>query len=105
MAPRGTLPAVWATAADAGIGSAPIAYIRTVDGWREMYETVHGQGETGFTAHAFKGEEYKPKKSRRIDFIFCRGDVEVCDAEIVRDRKGTMYPSDHYFLFSEFMLR
>lgn len=62
-------------------------------------------GETGFTAHAFKGEEYKPEKSHRIDFIFYRGDVEVCDAEIVRDRKGAMYPSDHYFLFSEFTLR
>ena len=64
-----------------------------------------GGGETGFTAHAFKGEEYKPEKSHRIDFIFYRGDVEVCDAEIVRDRKGAMYPSDHYFLFSEFTLR
>ena len=90
---------------NAGIDSAPIGYIRTVDGWREMYESVHGPGETGFTAHAFKGEEYKPKKSHRIDFIFYRGDVEVCDAEIVRDRKGAMYPSDHYFLFSEFTLR
>ena len=90
---------------NAGIDSAPIGYIRTVDGWREMYESVHGSGETGFTAHAFKGEEYKPKKSHRIDFIFYRGDVEVCDAEIVRDRKGAMYPSDHYFLFSEFTLR
>ena len=64
-----------------------------------------GGGETGFTAQAFKCEEYKPKKSHRIDFIFYRGDVEVCDAEIVRDRKGAMYPSDHYFLFSEFTLR
>ena len=90
---------------NAGIDSAPIGYIRTVDGWREMYESVHGSGETGFTAHAFKGEEYKPEKSHRIDFIFYRGDVEVCDAEIVRDRKGAMYPSDHYFLFSEFTLR
>ena len=26
----------------AGIDSAPIGYIRTVDGWREMYESVHG---------------------------------------------------------------
>jgi len=88
-----------------GYRHAPIGYIRTVDGWREMYESVHGPGETGFTAHAFKGEEYKPEKSHRIDFIFYRGDVEVCDAEIVRDHKGAMYPSDHYFLFSEFTLR
>lgn len=27
---------------NAGIDSAPIGYIRTVDGWREMYESVHG---------------------------------------------------------------
>lgn len=72
---------------------------------RDVRERPPGAGETGFTAHAFKGEEYKPKKSHRIDFIFYRGDVEVCDAEIVRDRKGAMYPSDHYFLFSEFTLR
>ena len=93
------------TSGEIELGMTAVREIRTGDGWREMYESGHGPGETGFTAHAFKGEEYKPEKSHRIDFIFYRGDVEVCDAEIVRDRKGAMYPSDHYFLFSEFTLR
>lgn len=71
-----------------------------------MYETIHGPAEAGTTAHAFKGDAYRPKHSpRRIDFIFYRGDVEVREAEIVRDRKGDMYPSDHYFLSAEFTLR
>lgn len=91
---------------NAGIESAPVQYIRTVDGWSEMYETVHGPGEAGTTAHAFKGDAYKPKHApHRIDFIFYRGGIEVDEAEIVRDRVGDMYPSDHYFLFSRFTLK
>ena len=91
---------------NAGIDSAPVRYIRSVDGWREMYETVHGSGEAGFSYHGFKGEGYKPKKEpRRIDFLFYRGAVDVADAEFVRDHEGKTYPSDHYFLFSEFTLR
>ncbi len=91
---------------NAGIASAPIQYLRTVDGWQEAYETVHGAGEVGFTAHAFLGDAYQPKKApRRIDFTFYRGAISIEQSELIRDHKGNMYPSDHYFLFSTFYLR
>lgn len=91
---------------NAGISEAPIRYIRTVDGWREMYETIHGPAEVGLTAHAFQGDAYVPKQGpHRIDFIFYRGGIEVKDAEIVRDHEGVKYPSDHYFLVAEFLLQ
>ena len=90
---------------NSGIENEPIQYIKSQDGWKEMYEAVHGEGEAGFTAHSFLGDGYAPKKNRRIDFIFYRGNVTVLDAEIVKDHVGKMYPSDHYFVLADFKLQ
>ena len=91
---------------NAGIESAPIKYIHAQEGWKEMYETVHGIGESGFSYHGFLGEKYKPSKlNHRIDFIFYRGDIEVLDAQYVKNHEGIKYPSDHYYIQSDFKFK
>ena len=87
---------------NAGIKSAPIQYIRTQEGWKEMYEAIHGPGEAGFTCHSFLGEAHKP--GRRIDFIFYRGPIRTLDAVILKNHIGNMYPSDHYFIRADFTI-
>jgi endonuclease/exonuclease/phosphatase family metal-dependent hydrolase len=85
------------------INSAPIEYMREAK-WEEAYEAVHGPGEVGYTAHGFKGMEYN-RNSGRIDFIFMRGKVQPVAAEVIRDHIGGVYPSDHYFVMSDFVIR
>ncbi|MBR4756113.1 MAG: endonuclease/exonuclease/phosphatase family protein [Bacteroidales bacterium] len=87
---------------NAGIENAPIQYIHSCEGWKEMYEDVHDMGEAGPSYHGFIGE--KREKGHRIDFIFHRGPVETLGAEMVKDHEGDMYPSDHYFLVADFRI-
>lgn len=87
---------------NSGIKNAPIQYIHSDEAWSEMYEDIHGKEEAGFTCHNFLGEARG--KGRRIDFIFHRGPVETTYAEIVKDHKGNMYPSDHYFVMADFRI-
>jgi len=83
-------------------------------GWRSAWEAVHGDAEAGFTVHWFLGRraaektrtlDFMPDDLGKIDWIFVRGDVDVDDAEIVRDHDDGRYPSDHYFLAAEVRLR
>lgn len=62
-------------------------------------------GEAGFTYHGFKGPDYRKKNARRIDFIFVRGNLQPVAAEILRDKVDGLYPSDHYFLMSDFIIQ
>ena len=71
--------------------------------WIEMYDTVHQHKKSGFTYHAFKGSKYQTKRLR-IDFIWSHGSVNPVKAEIIRDKIDGVYPSDHYFVLSEFEL-
>lgn len=89
---------------NAGIGSEPVECIRAAEGWREMWESVHGETEAGFTAHGFKGVDYQPKKNRRIDFIWYKGDIKVKSCEILKNHEGSKYPSDHFFIAAEFSM-
>lgn len=59
----------------------------------------------GFTYHGFKGPDYRKKNARRIDFIFVRGNLQPVAAEILRDKVDGLYPSDHYFLMSDFIIQ
>lgn len=45
------------------------------------------------------------KNARRIDFIFVRGNLRPVSAEILRDKVDGLYPSDHYFLMSDFIIQ
>lgn len=87
---------------NAGVGSAPIQYIRSSGNWKEMYEDIHGPGEAGRTAHGFLGDAKGP--GRRIDFIFYKGPVKTLDARIVKDHEGNIFPSDHYFVVADFRI-
>ena len=87
---------------NSGIENAPVGFLRSNKAWSEMYEDIHGKGEAGFSYHGFLGEGHKP--GHRIDFIFYRGPVEVTAAEMVKDHKGDIYPSDHYFILADFRI-
>ena len=90
---------------NSGIKDIPYALF-TAAGWKEMWETVNGHKEYGFTAHAFKGAQYKPKKtSRRIDFMYYRGDIEVLSSRVIDEKVKGVYPSDHYFVVSEIRIK
>ena len=88
---------------NSGIKDRPSQVLRAA-GWHEMWETIHGQKEFGFTAHAFKGINYKPKNVRRIDFIYYHGDVTPLSSRVIDETIKGIYPSDHYFLVASFKL-
>ena len=66
-------------------------------GWSDSYIHINGEGEPGFTGHAFKGKVNTSKKGK-IDFIFTRGLITPLAASIIRDDVGDRYPSDHFFI-------
>jgi hypothetical protein len=41
----------------------------------------------------------------KIDFIFCRGNVTPAWSNIIRDHRGEMYPSDHYFVVADVQVK
>ena len=84
---------------NADTSSAPITYIHAQDGWAEMYEDMHNGDASVPTFHAFRGPDHR---GHHIDFIFHRGHVRTLSCDIVKDHKGNMYPSDHYFLDATF---
>lgn len=86
---------------NSGIQDKPSLVLRKA-GWKEMWETINGEKEYGFTAHAFKGDQYKPKKVRRIDFIYYHGDVQPTYSRVIDEKVYGVYPSDHYFVVSKF---
>lgn len=89
---------------NSGIKDLPSLVLRKA-GWKEMWETMNGQREYGFTAHAFKGDKYKPKKAaRRIDFIYYHGDVKPTYTRVIDEKVYGVYPSDHYFLVAKYIL-
>ncbi len=72
-------------------------------GWKDTYQAIHGIQDPGFTFHEFQGAQYDSKIGK-IDWIFTRGNIEIVQAEIIRDHLDGRYPSDHYFLLVEFRL-
>lgn len=71
--------------------------------WKDTYEVMHGGEESGFTGHGFKPEvKMKKGKGKRIDFILLKGNASVVSASILKDNENGFYPSDHYFMASEF---
>jgi endonuclease/exonuclease/phosphatase family metal-dependent hydrolase len=72
--------------------------------WIDSYIKVHGEGEPGFTGHGFKGKANVSKKGR-IDFVFTRGLVTPTSASIIKDDIGGRYPSDHFFISTEVIIK
>ncbi|MBB5439827.1 endonuclease/exonuclease/phosphatase family metal-dependent hydrolase [Pedobacter sp. AK017] len=71
--------------------------------WKDTYTTLHGEAEPGYPVHQFQGENYA-KKGKKIDFIFCKGEVTAQSAGILKDNVKGKYPSDHYFVSAEVMI-
>jgi endonuclease/exonuclease/phosphatase family metal-dependent hydrolase len=75
------------------------------DGWKESYETVHGEGEAGYTGHEFQGANYEKGASKgRIDYIWYRGKTKPVDAAIIKDAINGKYPSDHFFMRADLVI-
>ena len=74
-------------------------------GWKESYETIHGEGEAGFTGHAFEGINYEKGPSKgRIDYIWYKGETKPVNAAIIKDAVNGKYPSDHFFMQADFVI-
>lgn len=74
-------------------------------GWKDTFTELHGAKDFGGTTHGFKGEQYEKKdRAKKIDFIFTKGSVVPKASVIVKDNYKGVYPSDHYFLFTELEL-
>lgn len=74
-------------------------------GWKESYETMHGEQEAGFTGHEFQGANYEKGPSKgRIDYIWYRGKVKPVQATIIKDAINGKYPSDHFFMQADFII-
>ncbi|MGS2763064.1 endonuclease/exonuclease/phosphatase family protein [Sinomicrobium sp. M5D2P9] len=91
---------------NADIKSAPIDIVKTR--WVDSYAEVHGEEDPGYTVHGFKGREYgknsDKKRKGKVDFIFYRGPVEARAAEVIKDDRNGVYPSDHYFVSAELVI-
>ena len=85
--------------------SPPMQALRA-SAWSDVFETLNGRIEAGYTAHAWKGESrpMKPGKGR-IDYIFVTGGVEAADFNIHKDCKDGMYASDHFFISADLGLK
>jgi endonuclease/exonuclease/phosphatase family metal-dependent hydrolase len=79
-----------------------LASLRTSD-WKESYETLHGQKEAGHTGHEFEGTAYTKAASKgRIDYIWYRGNIKPVESKIIKDALKGKFPSDHFFMLSDF---
>ncbi len=82
--------------------------ILTEGGFLDTYLVAH-QRDDGppNTFHGFEGDAFVPwdaGSTVRIDWILLRDSLQqfdVCSAAIVRDRRGRVYPSDHYPLLTD----
>ncbi len=78
-------------------------------GWRDTYNTIHGTTNPGHTFHRFQGPAFTAKADcgfavGKMDWVFCRGTMEVSAATIVDDNCGGRFPSDHYFVTADITL-
>ena len=84
-----------------GIENAPVACLRDA-GWQEAYEAVHGPGEAG-TPLSWVQRPITEKERAPHRLYLRAGQIPVTRAaEILRDKADGLYPSDHYFLMSDF---
>jgi endonuclease/exonuclease/phosphatase family metal-dependent hydrolase len=69
--------------------------------WRDAYRFVHPQQKPDeATRHAYRGTI----TGSRIDWIFASRDMTPLDADILHDRPGGRFPSDHYPVTAVFSL-
>ena len=76
-------------------------------GWHDTHAEATGICDERFTFHGFLGEHWQgdpdpgPCGNGKMDWILARGPIRTLSSEIIKDHAGDLYPSDHYFVFSE----
>ncbi len=85
--------------------SQPMTLLRA-SAWRDVFETLNGEVEAGYTYHGWKGEA-RPKRpgKGRIDYIFMAGECEAETFDIHKDCDKGLYPSDHYFISADLTIK
>ena len=69
-------------------------------GWVDTYAEIHEELDPCNTFHKFRGDQHDGKLGK-IDWVFCRGNVDVEGAEIVKDSQDGRFPSDHFFIIAD----
>ncbi len=73
--------------------------------WKDAHAELHGNIESEFTVHEFKGLDYpKAKEKGKIDFVFYKGGWKPIASKIITDHKNGQYPSDHFFLLTDLVI-
>lgn len=75
-------------------------------GWQDSFAEVTGIKDAKFTFHAFKGDAWNgdmgPCGNGKMDWILFRGPLVAADSFIIKDHIENIYPSDHYFVITDF---
>jgi len=88
-------PAItYLTGRDSPLGSPPVQLV-------DSFRILHPEEKTVGTFNSFKGENDGDK----IDYVFVLPGTQVKEAAIVRDNQGGKYPSDHYPVSAQVLLR
>ena len=75
-------------------------------GWTDTYGAVHGTEDPGFTYHGFEGPKFAASsKCGKMDWVFMRGGLTATGAEIISDDRRGRFPSDHYFVSADVVLK
>lgn len=82
-----------------GTGTRPITTLLDAD-WRDTWAIAHPENpDPGLTRHGFARPE--AAHAQRIDWILTRGPSIARASELVRDHPGSIWPSDHFFLWAD----
>ncbi|MBI5367248.1 MAG: endonuclease/exonuclease/phosphatase family protein [Planctomycetes bacterium] len=66
--------------------------------FRDAWLAVHGREPEEGTYHGYTGHSV----GARIDFVLARPGLRAVRADILRDRRGPLFPSDHYPVIARF---
>ncbi len=82
-----------------GLGTEPIVALMHA-GWRDTWDAVHPDDpDPGPTHHGFATPS--AGHPQRIDWILGLGPLVARASNLVRDRPGGVWPSDHFFLWAD----
>ena len=74
-------------------------------GWRDSFYEATGIEEPGITHHNFEGEAFKGNVGGKLDWILINESFEATNAEIIKDHKGDIYPSDHFPISADLLYK
>ena len=78
------------------------SFLAKMKNTKDVSETPHKGSFQTF--HAYRYNPEKPSKGE-IDFIFFSGDMRVLKHATINDHNGNEYPSDHFPVMAEIILK